>query len=102
MRFVSIIFSYSYSLSFRREIKQNEDQDTTKEYVCLHTMGIFLYCKQLISDRLTDHHQQPIIHLALQDELAEKQILFLLQIMAWGKIIPKEPLRGKAQISIVK
>src|SRR4030095_822141 len=103
MHFVSIIFSCSYSLSSHREIKQNEDRGTTKEYVCLHTMEIFPYCKQLTNDRQTDHRQLLIIHLVLQDEQAEKQILFLLQIMAWGEITKHQfQMSNKRQLNKIK
>src|SRR6186713_433268 len=85
MHFVSAIFSCSCLLSFHREIRQIVGRDTTKEYVCLRTREIFLCYKQLTSDRLTGHHQLLITHLVLQDELEERQILFLLQITAWEK-----------------
>src|SRR5687768_12853556 len=104
MHFVLAVVSCSCSLLFLREIKRIAGQDTTKEYVCLHTTGRCLCYRQLINDRPRDRLQLLISRPALQDVQEEMQILFLIQIEAWDKSDSKNKFQtpNKGQLGNIK
>src|SRR5687768_9525443 len=104
MHFVLAVVSCSCSLLFLREIKRIAGQDTTKEYVCLHTTGRCLCYRQLITDRPRDRLQLLISRPALQDVQEEMQILFLIQIEAWDKSDSKNKFQtsNKGQLGNIK